>query len=80
MSTLHCLPIRQRIYFKLLLFTSKAMHGITPLYIQNLVQVKFQGEYNLRSSREVSLDAPSLRTKATLGDRAFQVAMELSDI
>ena len=30
--------------------------------------------YNLRSSGAVLLDAHSLRTKVTLGDRAFQVA------
>ena len=38
------------------------------------VQVKSQGAYNLLSSRAVILDAPSLRTKVTLSDRAFQVA------
>ena len=42
------LPIRQRIHFKMLLFTFKAIHGIAPLYIQDLVQVKLQGAYNLR--------------------------------
>ena len=36
--------------------------------------MKSQGAYNLRSSRAVLLDAPSIRTKVTLGDRAFQVA------
>ena len=35
---------------------------------------KSHGAYNLRSSRAVLLDAPSIRTKVTLGDRAFQVA------
>ena len=74
MRELHWLPIRQRIHFKMLLFTFKAIHGIAPLYIQDLVQVKSQGAYNLRSSRAVLLDAPSIRTKVTLGDRAFQVA------
>ena len=70
MRELHWLPIRQRIHFKMLLFTFKAIHGIAPLYIQDLVQVKSQGAYNL----PVLLDAPSIRTKVTLGDRAFQVA------
>ena len=74
MCELHWLPIRQRIHFKMLLFTFKAIHGIDPLHIQDLVQVKSQGAYNLRSSRAVLLDAPSIRTKVTLGDRAFQVA------
>ena len=39
----------------------KTIHGIAPLYIQYLVQVKSQGAYNVRSSRAVLLDAPSLR-------------------
>ena len=74
MRELHWLPIRQRIHFKMLLFTFKAIHGIAPLHIQDLVQVKSQGAYNLHSSRAVLLDAPSIRTKVTLGDKAFQVA------
>ena len=36
--------------------------------------MKSQGAYNLRSSRAVLLDAPSLKTKVTLGGRVFQVA------
>ena len=36
--------------------------------------MKSQGAYNLRSSRAVLLDAPSIRGKVILGDRAFQVA------
>ena len=63
------------LHFKILLFTFKAMDGIAPLYIQDLVQVKSQGAYNLRPSRPASLDAPSLRTKVTLGDRASQVTV-----
>ena len=36
--------------------------------------MKSQGAYNLHSSNAVLLDAPYIRTKVTLGDRAFQVA------
>ena len=75
MRWLHWLPIRQCIYFKILLFTFKAIDGVVPLYIQDLVQVKSQGAFFLRPSRAVSLDAPSLRTKVTLGDRASQVTV-----
>ena len=32
MRELHWLPIRQRIYFKMLLYTFKAIHSIAPLY------------------------------------------------
>ena len=50
MYELHWLPLKQRIHFKILLFTFKAIQGIAPTYIQNLVSLKSQGAYNLRSS------------------------------
>ena len=40
---LHWLPLKQRIHFKILLFAFKAIHGIAPTYIQNLVSLKSQG-------------------------------------
>ena len=74
MLDLHWLPIRQRIHFKVLLFTFKPIHGIAPLYIQDLVLLKSQAVYSLRITRVILLAAPSIRTKVTLGDRSFQVA------
>ena len=47
---------------------------IAPTYIQNLVSLKSQGTYNLRSSGGILLASPTFRTKVTLGDRSFQVA------
>ena len=74
MYELHWLPLKQRIHFKILLFAFKAIHGIAPTYIQNLVSLKSQGTYNLRSSGEILLASSTFRTKVTLGDRSFQVA------
>ena len=37
--------------------------------------LKSQGAYNLRSSGGILLASPTFRTKATLGDRSFQVAV-----
>ena len=71
---LHWLPLKQRIHFKILLFAFKAIHGIAPTYIQNLVSLKSQGTYNLRSSGWILLASSTFRTKITLGDRSFQVA------
>ena len=68
---LHWLPLKQRIHFKM---TFKATHAIEPTYIQNLVSWKSQGAYNLRSSGQIFLASPTLRTEVTLGDRSFQVA------
>ena len=64
----------QRFHFKIFLFAFKAIHGIAPIYIQNLVSLKSQGAYNLRSSGGILLPSSTFRTKITLGDRSFQVA------
>ena len=61
--------------FKILLFAFKAIHGIAPTYIQNLVSLKSQGAYNLRSSGGILLASSTFRTKVTRGDRSFQVAV-----
>jgi len=74
MYELHWLPLKQRIHFKILLFAFKAIHGIAPTYIQNLVSLKSQSTYNLRSSGGILLASSTFRTKVTLGDRSFQVA------
>ena len=71
---LHWPPLKQHIHFKIMLFAFKATHAIEPTYIQNLVSWKSQGAYNLRSSGQIFLASPTLRTKVTLGDRSFQVA------
>ena len=68
------LSLKQRIHFKILLFAFKAVHGIAPTYIQNLVSLKSQGTYNLRSSGGILLASSTFRTKVTLGDRSLQVA------
>ena len=36
----HILPLDQRIYFKVCLLTYKAVHGISPLYIKDLIEIE----------------------------------------
>ena len=50
---LHWLPVSLRIEFKILVFTFKAIYGIAPSYICNLVKTKEQQRYDLRSSKEL---------------------------
>ena len=57
-----------------MLFAFKAIHGIAPTCIYNLVSLKSQGTYYLRLSGGILLPLPTFRTKVTLGDRSFQVA------
>ena len=47
---------------------------MAPQYISNLVKVKEQSGYTLRSSSELLLMPPRVRTKKTMGDRAFVAA------
>ena len=73
MRDLHWLPIRARIDFKVLLLTFKALHGLAPQYLQSLLSAK-TSRYNLRGSNTLLLTMPSVKSKATLGDRAFAIA------
>ena len=45
---LHWLPIRERILFKILLITYKAVHGHAPNYIKEFIKFKKPAKYNLR--------------------------------
>ena len=69
---LHWLPVKARIEFKILLITFKAIHGLAPKYLCDLLTFK-SSLYNLRSSGSILLSMPAVRSK-TLGDRAFMVA------
>ena len=74
MRDLHWLPIRARINFKVLLLTFKALHSLGPQYLRSLISIKTSC-YNLRGSNTLLLAMPSVKSKATLGDRAFAVAV-----
>ena len=69
---LHWLPVKARIEFKILLITFRAIHGLAPKYLCDLLTFK-SSLYNLRSSDSILLSMPAARSK-TLGDRAFMVA------
>ena len=73
--SLHWPPIRYRIQFKISLFTYKALNGLAPSYITELLKRKTIPRYNLRSSDDkLLLQHPNIRTLATLGDRSFTAA------
>lgn len=69
---LHWLPISQRIDYKILLTTFKAIQGVSPQYIRDLLK-PYSKPRNLRSSEANLLDIPPTRTK-TYGDRAFSAS------
>ena len=66
--SLHWLPVCFRIEFKLLILAFKAIHGLAPQYITDLINVKQQfGRMMLRSQSELQLLPPRTITKKTLG-------------
>lgn len=69
---LHWLPIKQRIQYKLILQFFKALHGTSPFYIQELVQV-YKPNRSLRSESSMHLVQSRARTRS-YGDRRFDVA------
>ena len=73
LKDLHWLPVQQRIQFKILTLTFKAIHNLAPEYIKNLLQVYKFGR-NLRSqSSSIRLVLPKSRYM-TYGDRCFASA------
>ena len=60
--------------FKILVLTFKAIHQLALSYICNLVQLKEECKYQLRSSEELLLQLPVGKTKKTLGDTSSQIA------
>jgi len=72
LSELHWLPVEKRIMFKILLLTFKALHGLAPTYINDLLQL-YVPSRPLRSSNAFLLKSRKYNLK-TYGYRAFSVA------
>ena len=72
---LHWLPVRYRINFKILLLTFKAVYGMAPSYITDLIHTKTNTRFLLRSIEGVLLTHPSGRMKKSFGDRSFSVTV-----
>ena len=50
---LHWLPVQHRVHFKILILTFKAIHGLAPKYIIELINIKPRSIYNLRSNQSL---------------------------
>ncbi|PIK56827.1 hypothetical protein BSL78_06229 [Apostichopus japonicus] len=70
LRNLHWLPVKQRINFKILLLTFKCIHGLAPVYLQNLIR-DYTPRCCLRSSSKSLLVTPPVCTKS-YGSRSFQ--------
>ena len=69
---LHWLSIAQRIDYKILITVFKALHGLAPQYLTDLLQISKSGR-NLRSNDRVLLCVPKTM-QVKYGDRAFSCA------
>ena len=72
MRSLHWLPVRSRIIFKILLLVYKSIHGLAPAYLSELIK-PYAPESNLQSGMKNRLIEP-LRRLVTFGDQAFYKA------
>ena len=66
---LHWLPVEQRIKYKLMLHTFKALHGQAPRYIQDMLEF-YTPSRVLRSASQHKLKVPRTRT-VTYGKKSF---------
>ena len=71
---LHWLPVSLRIDYKILLLTFKCIYGLSPTYLSELISVKSNALYNLRSTGKPLLDHPKGKVLSTLGARSFSAA------
>ena len=60
---LHWLAVSYRINFKILLLTFKALYGMAPSYIIDLIHTKTNTRYLLRSNEGVLFKHPSGKMK-----------------
>ena len=76
LKSLHWLLVKYRIIFKVLLITFKAIHGLAPVYISELISIRdiSLSRYCLRLTNSLTLNYPALKSRKTLGDRSFLVA------
>ena len=74
---LHWLPVEFWIEFKILLLVFKALNGIAPRHICDLIREKASIGSSLRSNDLTLLEVPRTKCK-TLGDRAFAFAGRIS--
>ena len=74
LKNLHWLPVTQRIQYKILLLTFKALHGFAPSYLSELLQWETkETSMTTRSTNTNRLKPKTTRTK-TFGERSFSAA------
>ena len=68
LRSLHCLPVKYRVHFKICLLTSKPLHEEEPVSLRSLIAISLPSR-SLRLNRGITLSIPWI--KAITGARAF---------
>ena len=72
LRNLHWLPVKQRISYKILLLTYKALNGVAPQHISDLM-TRYKPARTVRSSNKLLLQVTCYRLK-TYGYKSFKVS------
>ena len=64
LKTLHWLPVKQRIMFKVLIFIFRCIHNTAPSYLTNSIVIT-QPKYGTRSADHITLDYKTPRNSYT---------------
>ncbi|KAI5626686.1 hypothetical protein C0J50_13975, partial [Silurus asotus] len=70
LSSLHWLPVKFRIDYKLLLLTYKALNGLAPMHLSRSLLTRYNPSRSLRSQNSGLLVVPRI-AKSTKGGRTF---------
>ena len=68
LRSLHWLPVKYRVHFKICLLTYKALHEEQPVYLRSLIAISLPS-HSLRSNREITVSIPRIKTNT--GARGF---------
>ena len=69
LKSLHWLPVKYRVQFKILLLVYKSLHGLAPAYLKHLLQTRVPSRI-LRGHEKRQLVVPVTKS-VTYGDKCF---------
>jgi len=72
LRSLHWLPVRQRVTFKIATIVHKCLNGHAPAYLSNDLQYAGQRQPGMRFASKALLEVP--RSRTAIGDRSFSIA------
>ena len=72
-TPLHWMPVQERIRYKIIILSLKAIYGLASTYLCSLITIQRPSMYSLRRSDYLYLKPFNAKTSKTLGDRSFTV-------